>query len=243
MSGRSPPERRRDNCSSREGLRRLNATQGDERRVAGFFMQRPMITRHCATGHFSLEAWRSEQVATADSGTLGDAISRNNGSLNGCLLKCHSHSSTATEVCPCCSRAMDKITDKIAALPPDSNYFSLEFFPPKTQQVCLQFNQHTWSTQDGRSKTDDMTHPGLRKPPRPSFAHGALAAPALRQCDLGCRRQHIKQELSTRRIDATAAGTDDMSAPHVHQHVAEAHRRGVGASQGAGYPQHPGVAR
>lgn len=29
---------------------------------------------------------------------------------------------------------MDKITDKIAALPPDANYFSLEFFPPKTQQ-------------------------------------------------------------------------------------------------------------
>lgn len=29
---------------------------------------------------------------------------------------------------------MAKITDKIAALPPDSNYFSLEFFPPKTQQ-------------------------------------------------------------------------------------------------------------
>lgn len=29
---------------------------------------------------------------------------------------------------------MDKITDKIAALPKGSNYFSLEFFPPKTQQ-------------------------------------------------------------------------------------------------------------
>jgi methylenetetrahydrofolate reductase (NADPH) len=28
---------------------------------------------------------------------------------------------------------MDKITDKIAALPPNANYFSLEFFPPKTQ--------------------------------------------------------------------------------------------------------------
>jgi methylenetetrahydrofolate reductase (NADPH) len=27
---------------------------------------------------------------------------------------------------------MDKITDKIAALPPGNNYFSLEFFPPKT---------------------------------------------------------------------------------------------------------------
>lgn len=28
---------------------------------------------------------------------------------------------------------MEKITDKIAALPPDGNYFSLEFFPPKTE--------------------------------------------------------------------------------------------------------------
>ncbi|KAB8076006.1 methylenetetrahydrofolate reductase-domain-containing protein [Aspergillus leporis] len=28
---------------------------------------------------------------------------------------------------------MERITDKIAALPPDANYFSLEFFPPKTQ--------------------------------------------------------------------------------------------------------------
>ncbi|KAL9069346.1 MAG: hypothetical protein Q9161_005626 [Pseudevernia consocians] len=28
---------------------------------------------------------------------------------------------------------MEKITDKIAALPNDANYFSLEFFPPKTQ--------------------------------------------------------------------------------------------------------------
>lgn len=28
---------------------------------------------------------------------------------------------------------MEKITDKIAALPPNSNYFSLEFFPPKTE--------------------------------------------------------------------------------------------------------------
>lgn len=28
-----------------------------------------------------------------------------------------------------------KITEKIAALPPDANYFSLEFFPPKTRMV------------------------------------------------------------------------------------------------------------
>lgn len=31
---------------------------------------------------------------------------------------------------------MEKITDKIAALPDDANYFSLEFFPPKTAMVC-----------------------------------------------------------------------------------------------------------
>ena len=30
---------------------------------------------------------------------------------------------------------MEKISDKIAALPQDGTYFSLEFFPPKTQQV------------------------------------------------------------------------------------------------------------
>ncbi|KAK4501784.1 hypothetical protein PRZ48_007593 [Zasmidium cellare] len=35
---------------------------------------------------------------------------------------------------------MDKLTDKIAALPPDSNYFSLEFFPPKTQQGFSNLN-------------------------------------------------------------------------------------------------------
>lgn len=30
---------------------------------------------------------------------------------------------------------MQKLTDKIAALPQNANYFSLEFFPPKTQMV------------------------------------------------------------------------------------------------------------
>lgn len=31
---------------------------------------------------------------------------------------------------------MAKITDKIAQLPDGASYFSLEFFPPKTQAVC-----------------------------------------------------------------------------------------------------------
>ena len=30
---------------------------------------------------------------------------------------------------------MERISDKIAALPDGANYFSLEFFPPKTQIV------------------------------------------------------------------------------------------------------------
>jgi hypothetical protein len=32
---------------------------------------------------------------------------------------------------------MEKISNKIAALPEDANFFSLEFFPPKTQMVGL----------------------------------------------------------------------------------------------------------
>jgi hypothetical protein len=32
---------------------------------------------------------------------------------------------------------MEKVTDKIAALPSGANYFSLEFFPPKTAMVRL----------------------------------------------------------------------------------------------------------
>lgn len=41
---------------------------------------------------------------------------------------------------------MEKITDKIAALPPDANYFSLEFFPPKTKMVGQpSYNSPHWS--------------------------------------------------------------------------------------------------
>jgi hypothetical protein len=32
---------------------------------------------------------------------------------------------------------MERITDKINALPDGANYFSLEFFPPKTSMVRL----------------------------------------------------------------------------------------------------------
>lgn len=32
---------------------------------------------------------------------------------------------------------MEKITEKIAVLPQDANFFSLEFFPPKTRIVSF----------------------------------------------------------------------------------------------------------
>jgi len=50
--------------------------------------------------------------------------------------QCEHHSTrTPTVARSACyaTKNMDKITDKLAALPPNSNYFSLEFFPPKTQ--------------------------------------------------------------------------------------------------------------
>lgn len=50
---------------------------------------------------------------------------------------------------------MEKITDKIAALPPDANFFSLEFFPPKTQMVGFAlFTQRQWPLES--DLTDEM---------------------------------------------------------------------------------------
>ncbi|KAH8641377.1 MTHFR-domain-containing protein [Alternaria alternata] len=44
---------------------------------------------------------------------------------------------------------MERITDKINALPDGANYFSLEFFPPKTAMVsCPACTRRMWK---GRS--------------------------------------------------------------------------------------------
>lgn len=52
---------------------------------------------------------------------------------------------------------MEKITDKINALPDGSNYFSLEFFPPKTAMVRLPHHTRTRdsSVVDGGVVDDD----------------------------------------------------------------------------------------
>jgi hypothetical protein len=50
---------------------------------------------------------------------------------------------------------MEKITDKINALPDGANYFSLEFFPPKTAMVRPTDRQHahtSCSAYVGRTK-------------------------------------------------------------------------------------------
>lgn len=74
---------------------------------------------------------------------------------------------------------MEKITDKIAALPPHSNYFSLEFFPPKT----------TMGSSNLRARLDRMSR-GLR----PLFvtvtwgAGGSTATKSLELAEL-CQRE------------------------------------------------------
>ncbi|RDW62560.1 methylenetetrahydrofolate reductase-1 [Coleophoma crateriformis] len=74
---------------------------------------------------------------------------------------------------------MEKITDKIAALPPDSNYFSLEFFPPKT----------TMGSSNLRARLDRMS-----RALRPLFvtvtwgAGGSTSAKSLELAEL-CQRE------------------------------------------------------
>lgn len=44
---------------------------------------------------------------------------------------------------------MEKITDKINALPDGANYFSLEFFPPKTAMVLPHHPHASAAQQEG----------------------------------------------------------------------------------------------
>ena len=50
---------------------------------------------------------------------------------------------------------MERITDKINALPDGANYFSLEFFPPKTAMVSLPRSHAT--NVEGRSMDGERT--------------------------------------------------------------------------------------
>jgi len=73
---------------------------------------------------------------------------------------------------------MQKITEKIAALPKDGNYFSLEFFPPKTQMVRL-LDQYAVQF------TDDV-YAGFFEPSTPAGTHGPRSQTLVCGSDLGC---------------------------------------------------------
>ncbi len=72
---------------------------------------------------------------------------------------------------------MQKITEKIAALPKDGNYFSLEFFPPKTQMV-RSLDQYAVQF------TDDV-FAGLFEPSTPTGTHGPRSQTLVCGSDLG----------------------------------------------------------
>lgn len=63
---------------------------------------------------------------------------------------------------------MEKITDKINALPDGANYFSLEFFPPKTAMVCPTTHVHSLQCFDMQHDMNADESSGLRQPPDPS---------------------------------------------------------------------------
>ncbi|KAG9236715.1 methylenetetrahydrofolate reductase-domain-containing protein [Amylocarpus encephaloides] len=110
---------------------------------------------------------------------------------------------------------MEKITEKIAALPPDSNYFSLEFFPPKT----------TMGSSNLRARLDRMS-----RALRPLFvtvtwgAGGSTATKSLELAEL-CQRElglttclhltctNMSRELVDRALeDAKALGVRNILA-------------------------------
>jgi hypothetical protein len=85
---------------------------------------------------------------------------------------------------------MERITDKINALPDGANYFSLEFFPPKTAMVGL---PHV------RARGSKLTATlGLCEPHDAVGAHVAGSKAAVRDGDMGRGRLDCDQVSRTR---------------------------------------------
>ena len=76
----------------------------------------------------------------------------------------------------------EKLTDKIAALPPNANYFSLEFFPPKTQAASLKSSHPAlpWLTEFA----------GVLESTSSSFPHVPIFASSFRDRHMGSRGEH-----------------------------------------------------
>lgn len=84
---------------------------------------------------------------------------------------------------------MEKITDKIAALPPNENYFSLEFFPPKTQMVGYPRTLLTF-LKTRPVTNDDLNIVGLFQSTGPFRAHVTSTTSLVRYRHLGSRWKH-----------------------------------------------------
>lgn len=87
------------------------------------------------------------------------------------------------------SGQMEKITDKIAALPPNENYFSLEFFPPKTQMVGYPRTLLTF-LKTRPVTNDDLNIVGLFQSTGSFRAHVTSTTSLVRYRHLGSRWKH-----------------------------------------------------
>lgn len=118
---------------------------------------------------------------------------------------------------------MEKLTNKIAALPPDANYFSLEFFPPKTQMVGCPALKSCSTT--GRMGSEEdvscmlmMTCVGFRQSSSPVRAHGTSAATIVRYSHMGCRREYGKEIFGVGGGVPATVAVNDMLAFDLHEH-------------------------
>ena len=141
---------------------------------------------------------------------------------------------SGTTSMPSASFVMQKITDKISALPKDGNYFSLEFFPPKTQMVCVLICMlHSLLT----------VFAGLLEPAAAIGTHVPCSTTAFRNRHLGSWRQHLGWIAPARRVMSTPAGPYNMPTPDVYQYEEAANRQGIDGSKSDGCPEHFGLER
>ena len=130
---------------------------------------------------------------------------------------------------------MEKLTDKIAALPQGANYFSLEFFPPKTQMVgcpALIFE-----------KTElTIWRLGLCESPGSAGAYGTFLATAVRHRHMGRWGKYGIEIAGTRRDLSASIEPHDMSALDMHEYEPGPGRRSAGGGEGLGHPEHLGAA-
>lgn len=110
---------------------------------------------------------------------------------------------------------MEKITDKIAAIPNDGTYFSLEFFPPKTQMVRSSL---------GCVKPLLTTSQGVLQFTRSPGAYVTGSSASLCYRNMGRRRLHFVQVSGTCRNMPETYWAYNLFTPDMHKYAARGHR-------------------